>query len=259
MYEVFDAADDALESRQRGAGDRGVDIHHSRAIVWLPGNADGHEAACFQDLFVGFLENCAHHHHAVFSRRCMNGRHQDRRHCRTSNSTHSHPLANKLGRALIVKVLLLALCVVKKCFVEYPDVLEPLFLSSSWQPPCPQKPSSALSFSSSYNLYGVGSLNIRCGLRLARSNMVSAKTPFAHANQLPKEMNLHERRYHCVRLREVDLLVYEAAALTSMLSWMRPSFADLRTRSRHPMISSSSLLVRACMSKLIGQAFDRPI
>ncbi len=46
--------------------------------------------------------------------------------------------------------------------------------------------------SPSYTSYGLGSVNIRCGFRLAKFNIVSANTPFAQANQLPKAINVSQ-------------------------------------------------------------------
>lgn len=112
-------------------------------------------------------------------------------------------------------------------------------------------------FWSCYISYGVGSLKIKCGFLLAISSMVSAKTPLAQANQLPEMMGQHATSKPICEMRHS--LVYEARELTSMLSCTRPSFADFRTRSRHPMISSSSSLVCAWMSKLMGQAFTSPM
>ncbi len=45
---------------------------------------------------------------------------------------------------------------------------------------------------SSYNSYGTGSVNIRCGFRFAKFSIVSANTPFAQANQLPKATNVSQ-------------------------------------------------------------------
>ena len=74
--------------------------------------------------------------------------------------------------------------------------------------------------SPSYTSYGLGSVNIRCGFRLAKFNIVSANTPFAQANQLPKAINVsqmlwdtvkQETKLTCVRgsVVYVDTLVYQ--------------------------------------------------
>lgn len=89
-----------------------------------------------------------------------------------------------------------------------------------------------------YNSNGDELENIRCGFRFARSNMVCANTPFAHANQLR---------------------VYEVDQFTSILSCISPNLLAFSTSSIHPVISSSSSEVCAWTNKLIGQAFCSPM
>ena len=57
----------------------------------------------------------------------------------------------------------------------------------------------------------------------------------------------------------VHLLVYDTAMLTSTLSWINPKWLTPSTRSRHSAISVSLSDVWACIRRLIGHAFWRPI
>lgn len=65
----------------------------------------------------------------------------------------------------------------------YPDGFEIVKFIMSWPTASTEKPLCYIS-------YGVASLNIKWGLRAARSSIVSANTPFAQANQLPEAILL---------------------------------------------------------------------
>jgi len=72
-----------------------------------------------------------------------------------------------------------------------------------------------------HNSYGFASVKMRCGFRFARSNIVSANTPLAHANQLPGNAvstNLHSSP-KCQKLTGIRRGVIHIYTLMDQPQW----------------------------------------